>query len=167
MVYHTTTPIEAHAIHSERLMRHAWQELAKGDRAQASEKMWGAFAHGLKVVANERRWEYMDHNQVRPIVRALFRESGDSEIQFEAQTAQGLHINYYCDELEPDEIEACLHKVGQCLERLKDISRRYREDAEYRARADALLPPYRTYNPRLRRWEELSPNGDAPAPPDE
>ena len=155
MVYQTTTPFEPHAVHSERLMRHAWRELAQGDRAQASEKMWGAFAHGLKVVANERRWEYMDHNQVRPIVRALFRETGDAEIEAASFVARQLHINYYYDDLEPDEMEVLLRVVEQCLETLKGISRRYRDDAEYRARADALLPPYRTYNARLRQWEPL------------
>lgn len=155
MVYQTTTPFEPHAVHSERLMRHAWRELAQGDRAQASEKAWGAFAHGLKVVANERFWEYMDHNQVRPIVLALFRESGDGEIETAASTARMLHINYYYDDMEPDEIELSLRVVEQCLGWLKGLSRRYREDAEYRAQADALLPPYRTYNARLRQWEPL------------
>ena len=155
MVYHTTTPFEPHAVHSERLMRHAWRELAQGDRAQASEKAWGAFAHGLKVVANERFWEYMDHNQVRPIVLALFRESGDPELQTAASVAHELHINYYCDEFEPEQIEHGLQIVEDCLERLKGLSRRYREDAEYREQADALLPPYRTYNARLRQWEPL------------
>lgn len=155
MVYQTTTPFEPHAVHSERLMRHAWRELAQGDRAQASEKAWGAFAHGLKVVANERFWEYMDHNQVRPIVRALFHESGDPELERASHAAQTLHINYYCDDMEPDQIELGLQVVEQCLGWLKGISRRYLEDAEYRAQADALLPPYRTYNARLRQWEPL------------
>ena len=168
MVYHTTSPIESHAVHSQRLMRHAWRELARGDRAQASEKMWGAFAHGLKVVANERRWEYMDHNQVRPIVRALIEETGDPGLQSEANAAQALHINYYCDEMFPADIARDFRVVVQGLERLKAISRRYRADAAYRAQADALLPPYQAYNPRRRRWEPLSPNGDAPpAAPDE
>ena len=159
MVYHTTNPIEPHAVHRERLMRHAWRELARGDRAQASEKMWGAFAHGLKVVANECHWEYQNHAQVNHLVMALIRESGELELQKEARTAQTLHMNYYCDELQPAQIELDLREVERGLGRLHRISQRYRDDADYRARADELLPPYSRYNFRERRWEPLSVNG--------
>ena len=48
-------PIETHQIHSERLMRHAEEQLAKGDRLQASEKAWGVAAHRLKEFADQRR----------------------------------------------------------------------------------------------------------------
>ena len=35
-----TVPIESHAVHSDRLIADAEEELAKGDRLQASEKAW-------------------------------------------------------------------------------------------------------------------------------
>ena len=38
-------PIEAHYVHSQRLILHAEEKLAEGDRIQASEKAWGAVAH--------------------------------------------------------------------------------------------------------------------------
>ena len=36
-----STPIEAHAVHSRRLLEHAAEMIAQGDRIQASEKIWG------------------------------------------------------------------------------------------------------------------------------
>ena len=168
MVYYTTTPIEPHAVHSERLMRCAWDGLASDDLDQASESGWNAFVHAVKAVAGERGWEYPDINLVRPVISALAEENSDPELQSELNSATMLYINYRCDDMDGDEIELDLQTVERGLERLQDISRRYREDAEYRARADALLPPYRTYNPRRRRWEELAPNGDGlPDSPDE
>ena len=154
--------IDSEDAHSERLMRHAWDALANNDLDAASENGWSAFVQAVKAVADERCWEYPNINLVRPVVSALWEESGDPELQSELNTATMLYINYRCDDMERDEIELDLQTVAKGLERLKGISRRYREDAEYRARADALLPPYRTYNPRRRQWEPLSPNGDAP-----
>ena len=61
-----TGPIETHKVHSERLMRHAEEQLAKGDRLQASEKAWGAAVHRLKDIANKRGWEVRHaHRSVR------------------------------------------------------------------------------------------------------
>ena len=161
MVYPTASPIEPHAVHSERLMRRAWDSLANDNLDAASESGWGAFVQAVKAVADERCWEYLNINLVRPVVSALCEESGEPGLQSEANAAQALHINYYCDEMFPADIARDFRVVVQGLERLKGISRRYRDDAEYRARADALLPPCRAYNPR-RRWEPLSPNGSAP-----
>ena len=48
MVNAQPKPIEDHAVHSDRLIRHAWEQLEQGDRLQASEKAWGAVAHALK-----------------------------------------------------------------------------------------------------------------------
>ena len=42
MVNAQPKPIEDHAVHSDRLIRHAWEQLEQGDRLQASEKAWGA-----------------------------------------------------------------------------------------------------------------------------
>ena len=47
-------PIESQFVHSLRLIRHAQDELDRGDRLQASEKAWGAVAHQLKAIANDR-----------------------------------------------------------------------------------------------------------------
>ena len=72
-----TTPIEPHWAHSERLMQHAFDELAKGDRIQASEKAWGAMAHTLKAIADERGLTYGQHNQVRGVLHAITAEVAD------------------------------------------------------------------------------------------
>ncbi|MCY4652410.1 MAG: PaREP1/PaREP8 domain-containing protein, partial [Dehalococcoidia bacterium] len=54
-------PIEAHYIHSQRLIQHAEEKLAEGDRLQASEKAWGAVAHYFKHIAAQRGWRYVTH----------------------------------------------------------------------------------------------------------
>ncbi len=54
-------PIESYVVHSERLIRHAEEQLVSGDRLQASEKAWGAVAHHLKGIAEQRGWSYRTH----------------------------------------------------------------------------------------------------------
>ena len=61
MVTSPRSPIESHAVHSERLMRHAWERLEQGDRLQASEKCWGAVAHALKAVSQRYGWRHRTH----------------------------------------------------------------------------------------------------------
>ena len=96
-----TTPIEPHWTHSEKLMQHAFEELAKGERIQASEKAWGAMAHTLKAIADERGLTYGRHNQVRGILRAILADVADVTRQdliiggFSA--ADNLHRNFYDD----------------------------------------------------------------------
>ena len=96
-----TTPIEPHWAHSERLMQHAFDELAKGDRIQASEKAWGAMAHTLKAIADERGLVYGRHSQAWDIVFAILAEVSDPARQAVISggfaMATDLHRNFYDD----------------------------------------------------------------------
>ena len=136
-------------------MEHAREQLELGDRAQASEKMWGAFSHALTVVADARHWEYKNHAQARPIVMALVEESDDNDLLADAITANELHENYYQDLLDPPEIERSHRLVEQAIGKLNAIHQRYQTDPEYRRRADALTPPNSRYLIRARRWAPL------------
>ena len=94
----TATPIEAHDVHSKRLMAHAWEQLAAGDRLQASEKAWGAIAHQLKVIAKARGLKYTTHRDVFPIMERIAAETDDPELVAALfATARGLHQNFYAD----------------------------------------------------------------------
>ena len=159
MAHQTTTPRRPHKEHSVRLMAQAKQELAAGDDLQAAEKAWGAFSHALKALADERHWEYNDHGQVRPIVNALVAESGDRELSHEAGIAHHLHTNYYRDSYSLEDIASDHIDVESGLSKLEEISRRYRDDAEYRRRADALRPPNSRFDRRRGRWERIPTNG--------
>ena len=157
MAHRAAKPKRPHARHSATLLRHAKEELEKGDHLQAAEKAWGAFVHGVKAVANERHWEYLDHSQLNPIIRALVNESGESRLVNESQIAQSLHRNYYNDEHELEDIAVMQIEVESGLARLREISRRYRTDAEYRERANTLRPTNSRYDLRRHRWEPITP----------
>ena len=157
MVHSSAKARRRHARRSATLMQGAKEELGKGDHLQAAEKAWGAFVHSVKDIASQRHWEYLDHSQLNPIIRALINESGETRLVNESRIAQQLHRNYYNDEDELEDIAAMQQDVESALARLREISRRYGTDQAYRRRADALRPPNSRYNLRRHRWERITP----------
>ena len=119
-----TVPIETHEVHSERLLRHAHIELEKGDRLQASEKAWGAVAHGIKVVAAVRGWRYDTHADASRIIRRLVNETGNPKFRYLFNTANYLHQNYYKDVMPLVDLREALADVEELVEMLNAVVRR-------------------------------------------
>lgn len=117
-------PIESHDVHSERLIAQAEDELAKGDRLQASEKAWGAVAHRLKVIADHRGWEYTAHRHVYGVVRQLSDELGNQSVRDLFAYANGLHQNYYADATPIEELAYEIDKVKELLDILNRVKLR-------------------------------------------
>ncbi len=118
----TFTPIESHDVHSERLMEHAERQLTVGDRLQASEKAWGAVAHQLKVVADQRGWEYSKHQHVYGGVKRLAEEFGDPDLMRDFIVADGLHKNFYVDLKPLNHLAIELERVRHLLDKLQRIA---------------------------------------------
>ena len=126
-----TPPIEPHWAHSERLMQHAFDELAKGDRIQASEKAWGAMAHTLKAIADERGLIYGRHNQAWGVVSAVLADvTNDTHRRFILggfNTAEILHRNFYDDVHQQERLELELGEVQSALALLNEAHGLWRE----------------------------------------
>ncbi len=116
MTFPGTIPIETHDTHSERLIRHAEEELAKGDRLQASEKAWGAVAHKLKSIAGRHGWEYETHRHVYRIVRRIAAELNDDRVRLLFSSVAALHRNYYVDAIPLEELAYEIQLAKQLLE---------------------------------------------------
>ena len=113
--------IESHDVHSERLIRHAEEKLAEGDRLQASEKAWGAVAHRLKVIAERRGWEYNTHAQVYRIIKQLSVEQDNRQITVLFSAAKGFHQNYYIDAMPLEELNDEMENVKELLRLLEQV----------------------------------------------
>ena len=73
----------------------AYEELAEGDLAQASEKGWGSAAQMVKAIAEERGWRHFSHRDIMRAVDALTHETGDEELGGLFGSAGYLHVNFY------------------------------------------------------------------------
>mgnify|MGYP001099729285 FL=1 len=87
------------AEHYSNLMRKhikkAEDFLAKGDSVQASEKLWGAAAEIVKVVAAKRSIELRTHGDLWGFVTKMRTELKDPELSRFFLQANYLHQNFY------------------------------------------------------------------------
>ena len=110
-------PIEPYTTHSLRLMKQAEEELAKGDRLQASEKAWGAVAHQIKAIAERRGWEYAKHQHVFGVIRRIASETEDPKKVLQLfEIARGMHDNFYLDSTPLSYIEFQLGEVKELMD---------------------------------------------------
>ena len=148
----TRTPIEDHGVHSQRMLTHAREQLAAGDRVQAAETIWGAAAHKLAEIANERGWPLTGHRDNADIAEYIAALVGDPAIIGGFDSAAAAHQNFYADllpihKLPIHRLEARLDAVSDLIERLETARHQFPLDLEpptdtdYRLRHPDLLDP--------------------------
>ena len=87
--------VEEHVRISHQFMRQAEEEFAKGDKLQASEKAWGAAAHAVKAVAQQRGWQHNGHRYLFEAIDKIYCETVDPEFLDLFRSANSLHMNFY------------------------------------------------------------------------
>ena len=147
--------VEGHAQMSRRFIEHARMYLAQGDRIQASEKVWGAAAHALKAIGEQRGWDHSGHVNVLNIGEHLGREF-DRETLFlrYLSQAESMHINFYENRRYENVIERALLDIEMFVNELDDIRasspRPYTvRDASDRNRLGRLLSLHRADRPPI------------------
>ncbi len=100
--------VESHTAMSRRFIDHSRDELEKGDRLQASEKLWGAVAHALKAVAIQRGWEHDKHRRIHDVAIQLGKEFGRPDFEDRIIVANWLHENFYENVEEEDSIRRAI-----------------------------------------------------------
>ncbi len=138
----STEPIESHAVHSGRMLDHAAEMLAQGDRLQASEKIWGAAAHRLKEIAAERQWPNDSHADGAAIIHHIRRQTGDRRILDRFHIASDAHQNFYEDRYSLEHLADMLQAVTELLSLL--------DDAHQTLPPDLPMPDDRHYRNRHR-----------------
>ena len=115
------TDARQHAGISRRFLEQAREELTRGDRLQASEKSWGAAAHALKAVAEQRGWNHNHRALVVAVAEHLAREFERQDFVDLIQIAQASHINFYENIQESDSIGRAISRVAYFLEELDRV----------------------------------------------
>jgi hypothetical protein len=104
---------------SEHLIRQADAELEKGDHLQAGEKGWGAVAHALKAVAEQRGWNHNNHFLLQEVAMQLFTEFDSPRLAFLYDAADRMHQNFYENIMSRDDVEFRISGVKELLAELK------------------------------------------------
>ena len=113
---------EEHSQISRRFLEHARGQLATGDRLQAAEKVWGAAAHALKAVGEQRGWLHDRHPNLFDIGEHLGREFG-KEQDFSRYLAQAeyMHRNFYLNGWSAGAIRGAMTDVETLISELEEI----------------------------------------------
>ena len=125
----TTTPalpepgaatVEDRVQIGRRFIQQARDELQRGDRLHATEKIWGALAQLLKAHGQQRGWLNMgSHRTVGRIAQQLAAEYDDGRILNAYLAADNGHRNFYDNEMSPPEIEDIITVVANVLPELE------------------------------------------------
>lgn len=81
------------------------REFATGDILQGSEKLWGAAAHAVMAVAQQRGWRFSDHRALRSAADRLADELQEPILASNFSVAEKFHANFYHDFMQDFEIE--------------------------------------------------------------
>ncbi len=107
---------------SRQLLAQADSELADGDTRQASEKGWGAAAQMVKSVAAKREWSHRSHRDLYNVVSRLVSETGDDDIRRFFDVAGNLHVNFYENWNNAENVAAGLADVKRLLAKLEPLA---------------------------------------------
>ena len=113
---------QEHIQTAQHFLDAAEREFAAGDAIQGSEKMWGAAAHAVMAVAQQREWPFGSHGALRSAVRRLSRESDEAALLSGFVTAEKFHANFYHSFMEHDaDFELSKLVVRQFVERVLEF----------------------------------------------
>ena len=115
-------PSQEHILTGQDFLARAAAALAEDDLLQASEKGWGAAAHTVKGVAENKGWLHNGHRELYLVVNRLSQELGDSEIRVLFDSASALHSNFYEGWMPREMIESSLAQVGRFLEKQQHLA---------------------------------------------
>ena len=93
--------------------------IKKKDYVQASEKLWGAAAEIVKVVAAKRGVEIKSHGELYKFVAKLGTELGDPKLSRLFGLAGALHQNFYENWLPPATVVDHAEAVKELVAKLK------------------------------------------------
>lgn len=91
---------------------------AEGDVLQGSEKLWGAAAHAVMAIAQERGWDYGSHYALRQVAMRLEDEMDDERIRLGFIASEKFHANFYHNFMEESELDMSRPSAKRFVERM-------------------------------------------------
>lgn len=97
------------------------REFAAGDILQGSEKLWGAAAHAVMALAQQRGWGFGDHRSLRAAANRLSDELNEPLIASDFSVAEKFHANFYHHFMQDFEIDGDRPAVHRFVNRVLSL----------------------------------------------
>ena len=111
-----------HLATSREMMANALEAVARNDLLQASENGWGAFAHLVKGLSEQRGWGRYGDRQLYQAVNRLAQELGGQEIRILFNTASALQSNFDEPWMPQEMVSDNLAQIKQFLDKLSGLA---------------------------------------------
>jgi len=99
-----------------------WEEAFEtGKLRQAGEKLWGAASQAVKALAESRGWQHDGHALLFETVRRVAKERNDEQLRYQFGLANVLHINFYENWLEGEDITSYALQIEEFVNKIKRI----------------------------------------------
>lgn len=105
---------------SDKYLNDSKDLLKKGDLAQSSEKLWGAFATIVKAVAATQKKNIRTHDGITFYLSAISKELKDESLISAGLIANALHQNFYENSLTAEYVSKGSKTIQQFVTRLKN-----------------------------------------------
>ena len=135
---------ERYAELSRHFIEKADEYLLAGDTVQASEKAWGAVAEAFKSIAEERGWSHKGHRLLNDVAFQLSSEWDRRDVKLLFDAIEKLHINFYEDAMELDDVAASIVDAKRLLSELEAL------------RTQSAQPFVVTTREQRNRWRRLT-----------
>ena len=106
---------------SQRLLKHAQQQLELGDTVQASEKAYGAVSHAVKSYAELRGWNHYNHYRVGLVLDQLRDEENDPSLTEGYDAIESLHKNFFEHEMEVTRVKDRVDTARNLIDKLESL----------------------------------------------
>lgn len=107
-----------HTQIARRFVQASERYLLEGDLIQASEKLWGATAHAIKVYCISRGWRHGRYAHLRWAMSRLAEETGDAYWTDGFKVAYRNHLNFYKDDKSAADVELDGQRIRVLVDRL-------------------------------------------------
>lgn len=94
---------------------------AQGDRFQGSEKLWGAAAHAIMAVSQQRGWRFGGHRYMLEAATRLSQEMNDPLISSDFRISEKFHANFYHDFMTDFIIEGSRPRIHRFVHRVLSL----------------------------------------------
>ena len=106
---------------SQRLLKHAQEQLDKGDTVQASEKAYCAVSHAVKSYGELRGWNHYNHHRVGLILDQLRDEEKDPSLTESYDAVESLHKNFFEYEMDPTRVKDRVDTARNLVDKLQKL----------------------------------------------
>lgn len=114
---------QEHIHTAQDFLQEADREFAEGKTLQASEKLWGAAAHSVMAMAQQRGWQFGNHYALKEAVERLIDEMNDPALDAGFMAAEKFHANFYHGFMEDFQIDTDRPKVRRFVNRVSALMR--------------------------------------------